>query len=358
MESIMEISADYTFTLEIRDPHTGNILRQEDLGSLAKFGEHGLFEAICRGDLPPHAYGKMERAVATPLWPDEKLKPYLKGIVLTFEAADSACPVTRVYSILDFCGKAQNLGQSLINQGMLKPNETITYRISAAPGGHDGVSGMAGFRSRLKSKVVGVNKPLVVARPVDVFGTSESTPGELFDVYLMKPVLDAVMHQAREARKKERASFLSGYLGCDPDSGRVFLAVTDAVPAEAGTQSTCTSFSFSGETFMEAEKYIAQHRGAHESCVGWEHNHTYCLGCPKSAQCSASTVFWSTDDMQVQASAFPGPHQVALVIGLEHGKSRDSGKPSYAVKMYGWRNLGMYERKFVVVDTGGSYDTN
>lgn len=196
------------------------------------------------------------------------------------------------------------------------------------------------------------------ARPEEVFGNVSPLSGELFDVYVMKPVTDAIIQHTRTAHQYERASFLTGYLGFSPDSRRVYLAVTGEVPAR-GAESTCTSFSFSCETFVEAQAHITQQPNPQQSyVVGWEHNHTYCLECSDCSHCSTTTAFWSVDDDQVQASAFTEPYQVALVIGIKNQDPPAGNQPLYDFKLYGWRDAAMCERKFWIVNKGKTYDTN
>ena len=192
----------------------------------------------------------------------EESKPYVRGLSLRIETGGADGPFTKTYSILPFSCKAQAIGRLLAANGVLKPNELFNYFISAFPLDNGRASGAPERGSRLKAKVTHLRKAALEARPADLFGEEAPVSGELFDVYVERAVLGEILRQAKEARQNERACFLIGYPGRDPETGRTFVAVTDQTPADRGVEATCTSFTFSDETFAAAHERLARRRTA------------------------------------------------------------------------------------------------
>jgi len=66
--------------------------------------------------------------------------------------------------------------------------------------------------------------------------------------------------------------------------------------------------------------------------VGWHHEHVACADCALTPTCERDTIFFSSDDYAVHASAFPRAYHVALVAGkLRERPARDPG-----FRLYGW----------------------
>ncbi len=346
----MEISSEYAYTIEVYDPSNGDTLDQGPVGSLMKYGEHTFFEGLCKGQILPCTYGSVSKAYAEPVWPRKHSKPYMSGMAITIDVDGNGQTFSKVFTLTAFYSKAQRIGRLLMERGLLADNTPIYYRIAAYPKSRDTISTGNTRSSHFSAKVTNGRGDLVLKQPEESFKSITPSSCELFDVYILKSTLDSLIRKTEKAGRYENASFLVGYLGYALDSKRVYLAIVDEIPAQAGGESTSTSFTFSSETFAAAQKALLLQRNDQRlHIVGWEHNHSFSLNSGQVSQPATTTAFWSQDDDLVQESAFPEPHQVALVIGLKTTSSATVKKQPYDIKLYGWRDAIIRERNFSIL---------
>jgi hypothetical protein len=129
----------------------------------------------------------------------------------------------------------------------------------------------------------------------------------------------------------ESAALLLGTLLCDPRRSAARLLVQDEVELRAGRGGASQHhFCFDTSTFAGAREAARAKRDLVP--VGWAHDHPACADCALRPACASDTIFFSSDDYAVHASAFPRAYQVALVAG----KHRDRPARDPGFRLYGW----------------------
>ncbi|HQN00219.1 MAG TPA: hypothetical protein PLL36_04040 [Candidatus Hydrogenedentes bacterium] len=98
----MEINSDYTYTIEVYDPSNGNTLQEGPVGSLMKYGEHTLFEGLCKGKILPCTYGSVSKAHAEPVWLRKHPKPYMSSMAVTIDVDGNSQSFSKVYTLTAF----------------------------------------------------------------------------------------------------------------------------------------------------------------------------------------------------------------------------------------------------------------
>jgi proteasome lid subunit RPN8/RPN11 len=136
----------------------------------------------------------------------------------------------------------------------------------------------------------------------------------------------------------ERAGLLLGHVVRDAPRAA-------AAPLEAGRR--CASrvqFAFDAASFAEARR-AAEARSDAAVSVGWYHSHPPCAECPRRRDCRTDTLFFSDDDVEVHASAFPSPYMAGLVVGKLAGQP--AARPGF--RLYAWERARVGERPFAVL---------
>jgi hypothetical protein len=118
---------------------------------------------------------------------------------------------------------------------------------------------------------------------------------------------------------------------------RAERAIAVAPGARGASQ---THFGFGSDTWIAAQRAISAAGGL--TLIGFAHSHPPCASCPSNPECRAHTVFFSADDREVQATAFPSPYMLALVVG-KLGR-RPATEPGFG--LFGWSRGEMRPRSF------------
>jgi len=342
----METIMTHDFQLEVCDESRTQVLSEEPLWGVGQLAKHFRFKLECEGVRLPNADAT---AFIEPVIDGVEKGPYIQGIAARISNGSNKIH-KKTYGIKPFSVQAQDMANRLVAQKVLRPNDRFCYLIKAFPTrAANGEASAPPAPSKFRSSVNHtpfqfVHKP--VRELLGAVPPPSSQGDEAFDVYIAQQVYEQILQQAAESQDKEQAGFLIGVLGQDPETSRVYAAITAQTPALEGVQATCTSFAFSQETFMAARRFLENQNNPELCILGWQHSHTWCARCERREQCtSSSTIFWSIDDDRVHLSAFPLPFQVGLVVGFESGNRNHQ----LSCKLYGWADACVRERAFQVV---------
>jgi hypothetical protein len=354
----METVNPYDFFLEVKDSQ-GGAAHQEivDEDTFSLLIDDVQFSAICAGRSPRHAISKARIA---PVWMEEAASAYVSGLNVEVcwnrQHNDS---FSKLYGIEPFRLRARQGIRTLLErrQQQRENNDsesddaekaaegTFTWKVSA-------------FRKpehprepeTRKFRAVAVDSAFIVPeRPIASFGLAfpDRSGLQSYTVFIPSSVVEEIQQLTLQTEGRlEQAGFLIGHVARDPDAARIYAVATAHLPASEGVEAGMDSFKFSPETFMQVRRFI-ELRGQGEGILGWQHNHHFCPGCPFNS--SGPTIFFSTADDRVQAASFRLPYMVALVAGRD--LELEPKRP--AVRMFGWDDARIVERRFLRYETKG-----
>src|SRR5262249_54436313 len=170
-------------------------------------------------------------------------------------------------------------------------------------------------------------------------------PGAL-PIFIPRRILDETIAAARATGGEiETGGILLGALHRDPGAPALFLEVTEQLPAEH-PRAESTRLPFTAETWGAVHAAL-EFRGDAQLLVGWWHYHPdFCAirRCPpeRRARCTATSAFFSAEDVRLTTVCFPAPHQIALLLSA----STASG---ITASMYGWSQGMVAARGFHVL---------
>ena len=241
-----------------------------------------------------------------------------------------------VYPREVFAALARAITLSLRAGPRLCADDHVSWRIVArAPSQRLG----AGFRTRV------TRRPY----PFDSRPLPDVPPGS-DHVEVDAGVLDELRARVITGGAVEVAGLLLGKLERDPERRAARVRVTATLPLEAGRDGASEShFSFDPLSFGAARRRAAE-RSDGSQPVGWIHSHPACAECPSNAGCRSETLFFSSSDVEVHASAFSSPFMVALVAG----KASDRTARDPVFRLYGWQGARVVERRLAVTGAGAA----
>lgn len=301
--------------------------------------EWARFEVLRAGDID------CEQASANspePIWDVSQGPPYVHAFSVSVTSNGSSRTIE--FPTTYFAETARVLSLYFVQKGQLKAGEIFYYVVTSRP--LEPVSG-AGRPGPSRLSVRRKTPPLDLRtdKTVEEMMANSQPYGDPIDedmpVFVAQDVLDEVARQTRDAGSLEAGAFLIGYLHRCPVSLRVFLRITDQIPAEH-TRQELVKLTFTAETF-DAARQSLKDRGANEILAGWAHSHSWlqdtCKDCTKRDQgkCTAKADFFSEDDVHVHKTAFLKAFSVALVAG-------NSPYSGLTWALYGWK-LGMIQRR-------------
>jgi proteasome lid subunit RPN8/RPN11 len=167
---------------------------------------------------------------------------------------------------------------------------------------------------------------------------------EAFPVFIAPAVLEEALELARAAGECESGGVLVGRLCRASDEAELFLEITGLIPARHAT-ATSASFTFSAETWNAAQAALTL-RGGGVVLAGWMHSHPFfCRACPdeRRRDCAFARPAFSREDVHLQRTCFPAPHQLALLIS-------DLGPQGLVASFYGWQRGQLGERGVRVLE--------
>jgi proteasome lid subunit RPN8/RPN11 len=317
------IDAPFTYRVEV---YRDGVLLECAVASLGACFEDALWHGVLAGRFAND--GSVPRLSAFPVWASSG-PPAVKGFRL-----EAAGEVAGQYDLNAFAAQVQSVIRTLVSSKVLADKAQVEWRVVA-------VKEAAGDKPRFRSRLSRAPYPLRAGV------LPEARSGEL-SVMFEPGVLDTIRQATVAAYPCEVAGLLVGELVFDPERRAVELTVRDQLPITAGAGgSSAGHFSFGPESFLSARR-AAGELGSGAPC-GWWHTHPPCKDCVSKPDCLADMVFFSADDHQVQASAFPATYAVALVAG----KVRDQPAGDPGFRLYGWKRGSMVERELRIRGTAG-----
>jgi proteasome lid subunit RPN8/RPN11 len=312
------------------------------------------FAGIREGRLP--AVTVAPPATVEPLWHTQVGEPYVSGFRVAIppngaqpdrrDDAALAGAMSREFPVAYFRGLAQQASAGLVEQGTIKEAEVFHYLVCAFS-----TQGVAPKPGVLDFAVEEVEQQLPLAEsslesyfhgaePVGSFEAGVDVP-----VFIPARVLDEATALARAAGDVETGGVLVGRLHRDSSVPEIFIEVTALIPAQH-TQSESTKLTFTAETWAAVRAALAL-RKRQEVMTGWFHYHPdFCRlrNCPEERRraCTASSAFFSADDVQLHRTIFERAYHIALLISAS---TAEGLTPS----LYGWRHGVVAARGFHVL---------
>lgn len=362
---IDRLVGEFDLLLELQD-REGKILdrcRVEER-DLARLLEDALFSAVCAGRVPnlPEVMAGAAARIVPRFSEGEKARgPAIDQVEvgITYHPPEGAAiEFSKVYRPSCFKIPARGLLSSFLNRrgasrpemnGVEENSEPLDLRFglsafrrndpTADPGMEGGYERADRAKGGLNARIVPERPFPFMERPFSDFRLLPSHSVGDLPIFIEENVIEETIAQTIEAGGMEQASFLIGQLCRDP-KGPAYMVITAQIPAKEGVVAKEHSVTFSHEAFLAA-RGITSLRRRGEIVLGWAHNHHWCGSCPGNP--SGSTIFFSSADVDVHASAFPRPFQVALVAGRD--LALDAARP--AVRLYGWKEGDLAERSYL-----------
>ncbi len=312
----------------------------------ADFGparEWASFHALCRCADP----ADMDIGEPEPVWDEALGSPYMRAFSISVGANGNREAVQ--FPTTYFSDVARGLSSSFVQGGQLQAGELFNYLVTArplAPATALPANGERKLTVRRKTPTLDMREDMTLEQVLATAEPQQKPEDGDLPVFIGQAVMDKIEAQTIAAGSHETGSFLVGHLHRCPETQKVFLRITDQIPAEHTTQAL-TSLSFSAESF-DAVRRTVRERGNEEIICGWAHSHAWfhesCKDCTKGAEngCGVKADFFSEDDIEVQKRAFARAFSVGLVIS----SSPCSGT---AWAMYGWRCAMVQRRGFHVI---------
>jgi proteasome lid subunit RPN8/RPN11 len=293
--------------------------------------EHARFCAIRSRRLP--ATTPTPPARIEPVWHTDDGPPTVACVRLLLLDAGPEC---RTEIPLDyFRAQAQIASRQLVDRGLLRIGDVFRYRVCAFPApGRDRGTGDDPHATGLE--VRDLPSPLHISdTPVEPYLDRSLLVGdddpEDPPVFLPQRLLEEAQGLVRETIDTETGGILIGQLHRDTvDRAMVFVELTALVPARHADRQAM-KLTFTPRTWSDARAALAL-RGRREAIVGWWHSHPdWCKDCDPQRQvrCPLRTVFFSSDDVALHRTVFPGAHQLGLLLSVRAARIIPA--------LFGWR---------------------
>ena len=342
-ESQAMVQCNYNFVLELRKPDQSSLGTYPVMMDWAPAEEWARLMALREGsDLAKHAG---VRTTVEPEWDNSQGEPYVGGVRVTLGCNGAAHPPV-ILPFAYFGQAAVQAGKDLVARKLLEPKDKFHYSVVAfrAPE-------RAPVRAGLSLTVEEVEAPSVVrAAPCNDLQRRSTVIGEAHaadtPVFLPQRVLDHAASLTHAAGSNETAGILIGHICRDAGSGRIFVEVTDLIPAKHTVAETM-QVKFTAETWTAVEGAI-QLRRSNEIMVGWFHSHPAKFWCSPNCgpearrNCPLSRSFFSADDAALHRAVFPMAHAIALLT--------TNAEPGLRHALFGWREGLIVQRGFQVLD--------
>lgn len=340
----------YALTLLDADGHPGEEIPLEPEWEPALAWAR--LQGIREGRLRPATAGA---GAVEPIWDERRGAPFvaaLRAVVPASDATDVACDIPRRY-LLDAIRTAS---ATLVARGVLAPGDergfAVTARRAPAADPPDGFLVIAEDPQPLPLTETPLARFLARSRPAAATDTDDGVP-----VFVPRRVLDEAACLARtRGGEVETGGVLLGALHRDTHVGadgvrEIFVEVTAQLPAEH-TEAGATHLTFTPDTWAAIHAAIAL-RGDRPQLLGFWHLHPdFCAirRCPpeRRVACTATTPFFSPEDVRFMTVCFPAAHQIGLLLS----ERSDTGiTPS----VYGWARGLIAPRRFHILDDEASH---
>src|SRR5262245_33290729 len=312
------------------------------------------FEGIREGRLP--AVTGAVPGVVEPIW-DGRAGPPIVAAFRAVVGGEAGDEVSREIPRTYVRGLAHQAAAKLIEAGALQAGATFLYVVKAQPGAATGDEPQPdGFSVEEIAQPLPLTDGAIESVRACAIRSGPDEPAGQLPVFLPKQILVEAVEQARQAADVETGGVLVGKLCRDrrPQHGaapEIFLEITAQVTAPH-TRSQSTRLTFTAETWAAVKAAISLRR-RNEIMLGWWHFHPdFCRlrNCPveRREHCSASSAFFSAEDVHLHATCFPAAYHVALLVN-------DSTAAGMTWSLYGWSRGMVTARGFHVLtdDTKG-----
>lgn len=307
------MSGPFAFSVGVH--RQGALLRAAHASTVACL-EDALWQGVLSGEL---RNGDLPDMAIEPVWA-EGGPPGVAGVRVVRPGA-----VTREYGLHVFEDRAHGIIRDLLKARELRADDVVEWAV-------EGMVEPAKPVPRFRGRTSRAPFPLRPGRLDDI------PPGTLA-VAIERDVLAAIRDRMLGAAAVECAGVLTGHLVHDRARGAARLEITGQVAVDAGERgASMTHFAFGANSFATARRMIAE-TGEGTMAAGWWHSHPPCADCPRNPSCQAATIFFSADDAQVHAAAFPAAYAVALVAG----KLRDRPATDPGIALYAWSGATVQE---------------
>jgi hypothetical protein len=299
--------------------------------SLSSCIDDAWFRGVQAGQLPNG--GELPPLRVVPTWHDAQ-RPEVTGLSVSLGGH-----AARHYPREVFWTEARALIRRLLGEGRITKEEKVSWSVVA--------------REAEPGNPRGPVRTLRAPFPLEPASLPHAAAGA-YDICVDTGMLRRLRDRIRRTGSVEGAELLVGHLRHDAARDALELCVVDALPLEAGRGGRSnTHFSFDPIATAAARRRALEREDGALPC-GWHHNHNPCEGCWEQPACKVDWVFFSGDDLEVQATLFASPHMVALV----GGKLSDLPATRPGFRLYGWRAGQVVERPFRVVGAGaGQWDS-
>ncbi len=303
------------FAFSVGVHRRGALLRAAPASTAACL-EDALWHGVLSGEL---RNGDLPEMAVEPVWA-EGGPPSVAGVRVVRSGGAS-----REYGLHVFEDRAHGLIRDLLKAQVLRADDVVEWAVA-------GMIEPALPAPRFRARASRAPFPL---RP----GRLDDVRSGTFAVAIERDVLAAIRDRVLGAAPVECAGVLAGTLVHDRGRGAARLEITGQVAVDAGERgASMTHFAFGANSFAAARRTIAE-MGEGTVAAGWWHSHPPCADCPRNPSCRAETIFFSADDAQVHAAAFPAAYAVALVAGKLRGRpATDPG-----IALYAWSGAAVEE---------------
>ena len=327
------------FELEFLD-QDGNSVRHEPLKArdFAAAIRAARFKAFCRGTFS-HFATDDEMAQIDPLFAGEQTAPTQASAfhvrVRDSHGAESCSKFTTAY----FASLAHRTRVALVRTEQIDGEVQLRYRLNAYLADVQQPAPSEGITLEPQS----MDMPIKSVRRsdycrVDTWDRAAAEDSD-FRVLIRQQVLKEVVAEAGRYPALEIAGFLLGHLCRDPQSGEVFVVVTEFVSSTETTEASSTSVTLTPDSFAEVRRIIRL-RDDGEQIIGWAHSHPFrfCDECPlpPPPECISKVLFFSIDDIQLMESTFPQPFMLGLLAAVE--PRLEQALSHLPVRLFGYRD--------------------
>ncbi|HVO28046.1 MAG TPA: hypothetical protein VMW56_30950 [Candidatus Margulisiibacteriota bacterium] len=286
-----------------------------------------------------------------PVWHPTAGRPRLSAFRVTVPAG-TARAVSRLIPTAYLRGHVEQASAALVEQGVLQSGEPFRYVVNAFAS-----SARAAPAPAADFAVEEIPQPLPLkTTALEPFLSAGRADGQHVDgdlpVFIPQAVLDQATELARQAGDLETGGVLVGFLHHDTSIPEIFVEITAQIVA-LHTEAAAAKLTFTPDTWAAVRAALALRKRG-EVLLGWWHYHPdFCRlrKCPleNRLRCTASSAFFSGDDVALHTALFARAYHTALLIS-------DSAATGLGSSLFGWRQGMVSARGFYTMGGDTHHD--